>query len=47
VTGRADDDVIEAVELDDHPFCVGVQWHPEADADGSLFAALVAARRHG
>ncbi len=30
VSGRAPDGVIEAIELRDHPFCVGVQWHPEA-----------------
>lgn len=26
---RADDGIIEAVRLREHPFCVGVQWHPE------------------
>jgi putative glutamine amidotransferase len=25
----APDTVIEAIELTDHPFCLGVQWHPE------------------
>jgi putative glutamine amidotransferase len=30
VTGRAPDRVIEAVEHPVHPWCVGVQWHPEA-----------------
>ena len=29
VTGRASDGLVEAVELPDHPFGVGVQWHPE------------------
>lgn len=42
VTGRAPDGVVEAVELDGHPFCLGVQWHPEL-LDASLFKALVAA----
>jgi gamma-glutamyl-gamma-aminobutyrate hydrolase PuuD len=42
VTGRAPDGTIEAVELADHPFVVGVQWHPEMD-DPRIFAALVAA----
>jgi putative glutamine amidotransferase len=37
----ADDGVVEGVELDGHPFAVAVQWHPEADGDPSLFAALV------
>lgn len=27
---HAPDGVIEAVELSDHPFAVGLQWHPEA-----------------
>ncbi|MEV5408385.1 gamma-glutamyl-gamma-aminobutyrate hydrolase family protein [Thermopolyspora sp. NPDC052614] len=45
VTARADDGVIEAVELDDHPFCLAVQWHPETGEDNSLFAALVDAAR--
>ena len=25
----APDGIIEAIELEDHPFCIGVQWHPE------------------
>ena len=29
VSGRAPDGVIEAIELPDHPFALGVQWHPE------------------
>ena len=29
ITARASDGIIEGVELADHPFCVGVQWHPE------------------
>jgi gamma-glutamyl-gamma-aminobutyrate hydrolase PuuD len=44
VAGRADDGVIEAVELRGRPFALGVQWHPEQDGgDLRLFAALVAA----
>ncbi len=44
VTGRAADGTVEAVELDGHPFVVGVQWHPEQHAtDHRLFAALVSA----
>jgi gamma-glutamyl-gamma-aminobutyrate hydrolase PuuD len=44
VTGRAGDGTVEAVELDGHPFVVGVQWHPEQDAaDVRLMAALVTA----
>jgi putative glutamine amidotransferase len=41
----AADGVIEAVQLDQeqHPFAIGVQWHPEAGDDPGLFRALVAA----
>lgn len=46
VIARAPDGVVEAVELPGHPFCVGVQWHPEL-LDGALFAALCAAVREG
>lgn len=37
------DDLIEAVEHPDHPFAVGVQWHPEDMAANGLFQALVVA----
>ncbi len=37
------DDLIEAVEHPDHPFAVGVQWHPEDMASPALFVALVTA----
>ncbi len=34
VTARSvDDDVVEGLEAPDHPFMLGVQWHPEALAD--------------
>ncbi|MEA2625534.1 MAG: putative glutamine amidotransferase [Candidatus Binatota bacterium] len=43
----APDGVIEAVEHTSHPFCIGVQWHPELQIDDPveqrLFAAFVAA----
>lgn len=29
ITATAPDGIVEGVELKDHPFCVGVQWHPE------------------
>lgn len=42
----ADDGVIEAVEHEDHPWCIGVQWHPEMQlaepAPPRLFAAMIA-----
>jgi gamma-glutamyl-gamma-aminobutyrate hydrolase PuuD len=44
ITGRAADGTIEAVELTDREFVLGVQWHPEQD-DLRLFRALVAAAR--
>lgn len=48
VTARAPDGVIEGLEHQTHPFCVGVQWHPEnpagnREAMGCLFQAFVAA----
>jgi putative glutamine amidotransferase len=45
VTATSEDGIIEAVELPDHRFVVGVQWHPEESGDTRLFAALVAAAR--
>ncbi|MET8141022.1 gamma-glutamyl-gamma-aminobutyrate hydrolase family protein [Sphaerisporangium sp. NPDC005288] len=39
----ADDQIIEAVELQGHRFCVGVQWHPERADDNRLVDALVEA----
>lgn len=49
VSARTDDGTVYAIELDDHPFGVAVQWHPEEDAaeDVRLFAGLVdAAKEH-
>ncbi len=48
VSGKAFDGVIEAIEKPNHPFCIGVQWHPEfevSDADYKIFMALVAAAK--
>jgi len=43
----AEDGVIEAVEHTAHPWCLGVQWHPEMQLDDAvqqrLFAAFVRA----
>ncbi len=44
VCARTDDGVIEAVERSDGAFCLGVQWHPETDANplaDAIFRALV------
>ena len=43
VTGWADDDSPEVVEVPEHRFALGVLWHPEASDDPRLFEALVAA----
>jgi len=48
VSARAPDGVVEAIELGDRRFCIGVQWHPEyriSAADDALFDALIAACR--
>jgi putative glutamine amidotransferase len=48
VCGKAFDGVIEAIEKPSHPFCIGVQWHPEFEvsaADYKIFEALVAAAK--
>jgi putative glutamine amidotransferase len=50
VSGRAPDGLVEAIELPDLPFALGVQWHPEAVArhDGrqlALYRGLVEAAR--
>jgi putative glutamine amidotransferase len=51
-SAHAPDGVIEAVTLEDHPFALGVQWHPEMQAaedprQAKLFQALVErARSH-
>jgi len=41
VTGRADDDTVEALEDPSCPFVLGVLWHPEEDQRSRLIAALV------
>lgn len=52
VVGRAEDGLVEAVEVEGHPFGIGVQWHPELlaphdDTMARLFRLLVeAARRY-
>ena len=46
----ADDGLVEGIEMPEHPFAVGVQWHPEdlvgrdPAAQGLFEALLVAAR---
>jgi putative glutamine amidotransferase len=43
----ANDDLVEAVELPDHPFALGVLWHPEEDERSGVVGALVDAARLG
>lgn len=50
VSARSPDGVVEAIELPDQPFALGVQWHPEATSvhdarHQKLYRALVAAAR--
>ena len=37
------DDLVEAIELPDRRFVLGVQWHPEADERSRVIGALVKA----
>lgn len=46
VTASSVDEIVEAVELPSHPWCIAVQWHPEQSAADDetqqrLFDALV------
>ena len=50
VSARSEDGLVEAVEMPDRRFLLGVQWHPEElvnsdDSARRLFTALVAAAR--
>lgn len=40
-TGRADDGLVEAIELPDKSFVVGVLWHPEEDERSRVVGTLV------
>lgn len=49
IVATASDGVIEAVEKENHPFCIGVQWHPEfevSNADHEIFESFVAAAKN-
>jgi len=44
VNATAPDGVIEGIEHVDHPFCLGVQWHPEfliSEGDRNIYKAFV------
>ena len=45
VSGHADDGVVEALELPDKTFAVGVLWHPEEDERSRVIGSLVEAAR--
>jgi anthranilate synthase component 2/putative glutamine amidotransferase len=46
VVGQAEDGTVEAVEIAERRFAIGVQWHPEENTvDDRLFAALTAAAK--
>ena len=40
-TGHADDGIVEAIELPDRGFAVGVLWHPEEDERSRVIGSLV------
>jgi putative glutamine amidotransferase len=40
-----DDDIVEAIELPDRRFALGVVWHPEEDETSAIIPALVDAAR--
>jgi putative glutamine amidotransferase len=40
-----EDEVVEAIELPGHSFCLGVLWHPEEDVQSRVIGALVEAAR--
>ncbi len=40
ITAYSPDGVVEAIEAPDHPFLIGVQWHPERDPDAPATRAL-------
>ena len=43
--GSDGDELPEAFESREHRYALGVQWHPEADEESRLIAALVDAAR--
>ena len=46
INATAEDGIIEGVELLNHKFFVGIQWHPEffiSDCDKKIFQAFIKA----
>lgn len=52
VAAQSDDGLVEALQVKEHPFGLGVQWHPEElvneyESARKIFAAFVEATRNG
>ena len=47
VSGRADDGVVEAVEIPEKTFALGIIWHTEEERGGALVRSFVEATRAG
>ena len=48
ISATAPDGIVEAIEIPDHKFCIGVEWHPEFEishADTLLIKAFIDACR--
>lgn len=48
VAAKAPDGIIEAIEITDHPFAFGVEWHPEfltSPLDEAIFLKLIESAR--
>lgn len=46
VTARGFDGTIQAIEIDDYPYGLAVQWHPEENlSNNRIFESLIAAAR--
>jgi putative glutamine amidotransferase len=46
INAVAPDGIVEGIENSTHPFCLGVQWHPEyhvTEADKNIFAGFIQA----
>tara|TARA_Y100000590_G_C15618234_1_gene976586 strand:- start:308 stop:1018 length:711 start_codon:yes stop_codon:yes gene_type:complete len=44
VSAKSEDNIIEAIEHTEHPWCIGVQWHPEfliTNSDKLLFKNFI------
>jgi putative glutamine amidotransferase len=49
VSAKSEDGIVEAIEVSNHPFMVGVQWHPEfmlTENDNNVISAFCHAISH-